>query len=272
MQHSVKLLDGRVFKMARSRNIKPGFYKNEDLAECSIWARFIFPGLWMLADREGRLEDRPKRIKGELLPFDNADVAPLLDELSRFGFIVRYEVDGLSFIQIVKFLQHQAPHVREKASTIPAQSDSVQSTTKAVTSTNLGGGMSSPRSPDSLFSDSLLPITTLSGKPDDIAPKNPKQKNNGAECASILEYLNEKSGSNFKPVASNLNLIQARLNEGATAGEIKRVIDAKVIDWKKDSKMVKYLRPATLFNATNFAQYAGQASNENQNSELGSYV
>ena len=35
--------------MARARNIKPGFYKNEDLAECSLTARFIFPGLWMLA-------------------------------------------------------------------------------------------------------------------------------------------------------------------------------------------------------------------------------
>ncbi|MCX8018393.1 MAG: hypothetical protein N2690_10910, partial [Rhodocyclaceae bacterium] len=58
----------------RARNIKPGFYKNEDLAECSVWARLIFPGLWMMADRDGRLEDRPKRIKAELLPFDAVDV------------------------------------------------------------------------------------------------------------------------------------------------------------------------------------------------------
>ena len=74
--------------MARARNIKPGFYKNEDLAECSPWARLIFPGLWMLADREGRMEDRPKRIKGELLPYDSIDVDPLLEELARWGFIL----------------------------------------------------------------------------------------------------------------------------------------------------------------------------------------
>lgn len=107
--------------MARARNIKPGLFKNEDLSECSIWARFIFPGLWMLADREGRLEDRPKRIKGELLAYDSVDVDPLLDELTRFGFIVRYEVDGDRFIQILKFAEHQAPHSTEKDSVFPDQ-------------------------------------------------------------------------------------------------------------------------------------------------------
>lgn len=103
----------------RSRNIKPGFYANEDLAECSLWARFIFPGLWMMADREGRLEYRPKKIKGELLRFDNQDVAPLLDELQARGFIVIYEVGGAKYIQVIKFLDHQNPHHREAESVIP---------------------------------------------------------------------------------------------------------------------------------------------------------
>ncbi|GIK83036.1 MAG: hypothetical protein BroJett024_41410 [Alphaproteobacteria bacterium] len=105
--------------MARARNIKPGFYKNEDLAECSVWARFIFPGLWMLADREGRLEDRPKRIKGELLPFDSVEVEPLLQELQARGFIVRYTVKGLGIIQISNFCKHQNPHHREPPSDLP---------------------------------------------------------------------------------------------------------------------------------------------------------
>lgn len=104
--------------MARARNIKPGFYKNEDLAECSVWARFIFPGLWMLADREGRLEDRPKRIKAELLPFDGQDVEPLLAELAARGFVVRYRIGGASYIQILGFSAHQSPHYSEKQSVI----------------------------------------------------------------------------------------------------------------------------------------------------------
>lgn len=104
--------------MARARSIKPGLYKNEDLAECSVWARYIWPGLWMLADREGRLEDRPKRIKAELLPFDNADMDKLLQELHDGGFLVRYQNEEGRFIQILKFKEHQSPHFTEKASVI----------------------------------------------------------------------------------------------------------------------------------------------------------
>ena len=110
--------------MARARNIKPGLCKNEDLAECSIWARYIFAMLPMLADREGRLEDRPKRIKAELLPFDAQDMEPLLAELADkkdaqgVAFIIRYQNSDGRFIQITKFLAHQKPHYSEKESTI----------------------------------------------------------------------------------------------------------------------------------------------------------
>lgn len=162
--------------MARARNIKPGFYKNEDLAECSVWARLIFPGLWMLADREGRMEDRPKRIKGELLPYDSVEVDPLLDELARFGFILRYELDGQRFIQICKFAEHQTPHIREQASSIPAPDETVQSTTKAVPRQCLDDGEASPRSPDSLNPSLLNPSSLNVGNaPEPVAPAAPKK-------------------------------------------------------------------------------------------------
>lgn len=107
--------------MARARNIKPGFFKNEDLAECTPWARLCFAGLWTLADREGRLEDRPKRIKGELFAFDSVEVEPLLGELHNRGFILRYcAADGRRLIQILEFAKHQNPHHREPSSDFPA--------------------------------------------------------------------------------------------------------------------------------------------------------
>ena len=49
--------------MARARSLKPGFFRNADLVELPMEARLMFAGLWVLADREGRLEDRPKQIK-----------------------------------------------------------------------------------------------------------------------------------------------------------------------------------------------------------------
>lgn len=107
--------------MARARNIKPGFFANENLAECSPWARLCFIGLWTLADREGRLEDRPKRIKGELFRFDNVEIDPLLNELQRMGFISRYERHGVKVVQVVEFVKHQRPHYSEADSLLPGQ-------------------------------------------------------------------------------------------------------------------------------------------------------
>lgn len=106
--------------MARSRNIKPGFFKNEMLAECSPLARLLFAGLWCLADRAGRLEDRPKRIRAEVQPYDDGSVDDMLAELQAAGFVLRYQVDGQRFIQVVNFEKHQNPHCHEQASTIPA--------------------------------------------------------------------------------------------------------------------------------------------------------
>lgn len=106
-------------EMSRSRNIKPKFFKNEDLAECDPLARILFAGLWCEADREGRLEDRPKRLKAEYLPYDECNVDSLLDQLKARGFIVRYAVNGARYIAVLNFLKHQQPHHKEVASEIP---------------------------------------------------------------------------------------------------------------------------------------------------------
>lgn len=108
----------------RARAIKPGFWDNELLAECDPFARLLFIGLWNLADRAGRLEDRPARIKKTILGYDAVDVVPLLEQLAERGFIQRYEVDGRAFIQVINFAKHQNPHVKEPESTIPAPCES----------------------------------------------------------------------------------------------------------------------------------------------------
>ena len=106
--------------MARARGIKPGFFKNEELVELPFEARLLFIGLWTLADREGRTEDRPKRIKMEIFPADSVDVDDLLNQLAATGMLVRYSHGGEQFLQIVNFVKHQNPHRDERPSTIPA--------------------------------------------------------------------------------------------------------------------------------------------------------
>ncbi|MES2024476.1 MAG: conserved phage C-terminal domain-containing protein [Pseudomonadota bacterium] len=80
------------------------------------------------------------------------------------------------------------------------------------------------------------------------------------DAAQILDHLNQQSGRAYQAVQANLNLILARLKEGANLDQCKAVVDAKAREWLNDPKMVKYLRPKTIFNATNFAQYVGELS------------
>lgn len=88
-----------------------------------------------------------------------------------------------------------------------------------------------------------------------------------ADAVSILAYLNEKAGRAYKPLKANTSLIAARLNEGATLAECRAVIDAKAAAWLHDPKMRDYLRPATLFNATKFANYVGELGTSGQANE-----
>lgn len=101
----------------------------------------------------------------------------------------------------------------------------------------------------------------LSGEPDDADEESDESGNEvQAEkpIREILEHLNEKTGAAYRMVESNARLIRGRLESGATVEQIKAVIDAKVREWSKDRKWAKYLRPKTLFNATNFEQYLGE--------------
>lgn len=168
----------------RMRTLKPGFFKNEELAELQPLARLLFAGLWCMADREGRLEDRPKRIKAELLPYDSSDVAKLLDALASSGFIVRYSVDGHKYIAIPTFRRHQNPHMREPASTMPAPCEHSASTMPAGQS--LGCGI-----------QSLDNTHPPSGRCEREEPEKSKAH---PEAAPLCEYLG-RALAHWKPDA-----------------------------------------------------------------------
>ncbi|WP_051891641.1 conserved phage C-terminal domain-containing protein [Lysinibacillus sphaericus] len=87
-------------------------------------------------------------------------------------------------------------------------------------------------------------------------------KNNNVELSlniEIVNYLNQKANKNFKPNSSaTKKLINARLNDGYTVEQFKKVIDLKVKQWLNNPDMQNYLRPSTLFNATNFENYCNE--------------
>ena len=181
--------------MARSRNIKPGFFLNDQLAECDPLARLLFAGLWCIADREGRLEDRPKRIKAEVLPYDNCDVDELLRQLADHDFIIRYEVDGNAYIQVTNFKKHQNPHVKEASSIIPPPPDNELASEMHHTSTVQEHEKNSSFPADSLnlIPDSLNPHTDSKCIPEqssDAPVEQPAKKPKKAKYADFVSLTN----------------------------------------------------------------------------------
>lgn len=171
--------------MARARNIKPGFFTNEDLVELDFATRLLFAGLWTVADREGRLQDRPKKIKIDVFPADNLDIDAMLQALHDAKFIQRYEVNGQKFIQISSWDKHQNPHHTEKASEIPGPNGEV--TVKAPLKTGdaqkqYGGNLA-----DSLIPDSLIPDSEKSAGKPATRPVPEKQKTRTVTLAAYLD-------------------------------------------------------------------------------------
>ncbi|MGV8059793.1 MAG: hypothetical protein AB2L12_17505 [Smithellaceae bacterium] len=118
-----------------------------------------------MADREGRLEYRPKKIKAELLPYDNCNIDELINQLSGKRFITIYSIDNEKYIEVNNFLKHQTPHIKEQASTIPAPD-------KNQTSTSVESLIPDSLNliPDSGFQDTSAPDETgaLSGSEKEV--------------------------------------------------------------------------------------------------------
>lgn len=93
--------------MARIRTVKPEFWTDEKVVECSIPARLLFIGLFNFANDMGCLERSPKRLKMQIFPADSIDCEPLINELITHGLLSEYSVSGITYLCIKGFLKHQ---------------------------------------------------------------------------------------------------------------------------------------------------------------------
>ncbi|PIC86110.1 hypothetical protein CSV72_09850 [Sporosarcina sp. P20a] len=76
---------------------------------------------------------------------------------------------------------------------------------------------------------------------------------------SVIQYLNDKTGKHFKPQsAATRKFINGRIKEGYTQEDFIRVIDLKTKQWLNRHEFSAFLRPSTLFNATNFENYVNE--------------
>lgn len=214
--------------MARARNIKPGFFKNELLAEISTAGRLFFEGLWCLADREGRVEDRPRRLWAEVMPYDAFEGEAVMDQLAERGFIIRYEVDGAKYAQIVNFLKHQTPHCKEKPSVIPgipgvepvkAPGKHSASTRQAQCKPDECTEQAPSRFPDSLIPGKNPPNPPSGGRVSDSGKRaKPRAKSYPADFEAAFAACPKRAGGNSKSDA--FTAWQARVRAGVDPGEL----------------------------------------------------
>ena len=92
-------------------------------------------------------------------------------------------------------------------------------------------------------------VTTLSKK---------KEKDNNI-YSLVIDYLNKKANTNYRASTKNTqSFINARVSEGYTVEDFKKVIDSKSKEWL-NTDFEKYLRPTTLFG-TKFENYLNEAN------------
>jgi hypothetical protein len=158
--------------MARTRSIKPSFFKNEFLAECEPMARLLFIGLWTLADSQGRMEFRPMRIRAELFPYENCDILGLLKQLSDKGFVRAYESGDMKVLEIPTFGEHQRCHPDERDEGLPPSDESAQTIVFSEQNTKPGNPTLEPGNPPASCAFNPLILLPSSSS----APSTPKRR------------------------------------------------------------------------------------------------
>lgn len=254
--------------MPRARNIKPGFFKNDALAEIEPLGRLFWAGLWTLADFKGELEWRPKKVKAEILPYDNCDVVKIAINLDKSGFIRFYSDGDKIYLKVVNFEEHQNPHKneRDKGSKVPKYSEEMRQAID-LTSITINRDKSGLEREDSasdradslsLIPDSLSLIPDpLKLIPDTVNLDKSRSSSKPDVMPKIINHLNSVAGKNFKPTETHAKHIRARIAEGHSVEDIMAVIDRKVQEWS-GTDYAQYIRPSTLFNAEKFNQYVGE--------------
>lgn len=181
--------------MARTRSIKPSFFKNEYLAECEPMARLLFVGLWTLADSQGRMEFRPLRIKAELFPYDNCDIVGLLKQLADRGFVRAYESGDVKVLEIPTFGEHQRCHPDERDEGLPPPDESAETIVFPERNEKPGNPTLEPGNPPA--SCALYPSTSNPSTSNPLgAPSTPQRR----RCSKPADPLRWSAESGWEGI------------------------------------------------------------------------
>lgn len=211
----------------RIRSIKPEFYTDIVLINLPDEVRLAFPGIWIQADREGRLEDKPDQLRVDIFPDQDRNMEDILQRLEGSKLIIRYQVNGKRYIQVTNFLEHQRPNNREAPSVI-IPLEGMYAELHLVEMSRINARKNLPALPS--YAESTIEM-------------------------EVLSTLNKLTGATWEVGRTYGNNLRARISEGKTLDDLLAVMNMKVDEWKGDPKMQSYLTPKTLFRPENFERY-----------------
>jgi hypothetical protein len=93
--------------VARIRTIKPEFWVDDVIVDLDPIAKLLFLGLLNFVDDEGYIEDSVRRIKMQIFPGNDYDVAGALRSLLESSRIIQKDSDQGPVLWMVHFQDHQ---------------------------------------------------------------------------------------------------------------------------------------------------------------------
>ena len=227
--------------MARRRMLDPNIWEDEHFGKLSDKAKILFISCISNADDDGRLSGNPSNLRAIAFRFDDITIKrieDLVQELSEnLSHFVYYDVNGCNYIQLDKWEEYQSQRDDRRVSS---------------------------RYPnvDKMSAECPHKIREVKLSKDKIS----KDK---VEYDSIITDLNLVLGTSYKTTSSKTReLIDARLNDGYTLEEFKLVHRKMLRSWGNDEKMVKFLRPQTLYSPK-FESYLQQKETTTKLTEVG---
>jgi len=230
--------------MPRIRSIKPEFWEDEKMGRVSRDARLLFICTWNLADDFGSLRGSPRFLRLQAFPYDDdlddADVARMVNQLSRQGAVVIYEVRGELYLHIVNFERHQNQARTRKVSKFPDLSDSESRVIKQLQ------GFDTNKTGENFTIPDPIPCPGPDPFPDPQDPPSPTESHTPTEegqlalatcdpgsgprveLKELVDYYNEIVGRAARPVDSKLKRFKAMRNTFSME-ELKRAVRGALI-------------------------------------------
>jgi uncharacterized phage protein (TIGR02220 family) len=258
---------GVVGEMAERRMFSSKIVCSDAFIEMPFSAQALYTQLVMEADDDGFL-NRAKRIMGS--------IGATIDDLNLL-IQKRYILDFPNGVVVIKHWRmnnqirkdrYTPTQYQEEFNSLVIKPDGAY-TEKAV------DGLATTWQPNGNHLEpqySIDKYRLVENREDNILSSSDEQDTSKSETyKTIITYLNEKAGTNYKPTSRKTqNCINARIEEGFTVEDFKTVIDKKCAEWLT-TDFEQYLRPSTLFG-TKFESYLNAPSKQKQQTETPEFL